>query len=142
MKVLHQLQAMLITAGLGLLLFCSAGRVDACIEGLAWGMPLEQLTSHLGDTKQLKQESSRRYVARDVLLDRLPVSQATFEVDPKQGLTNLAYEFAIDDMTEVLAGLRAQHGPPLSTSLDHNSHNDVLRRLILHNALAATARGA
>ena len=84
MKVLHQLQAMLITAGLGLLLFCSAGRVDACIEGLAWGMPLEQLTSHLGETKQLKQESSRRYVARDVLLDRLPVSQATFEVDPKQ----------------------------------------------------------
>ena len=126
MKVLHQLQTLLITAVLGLLLFCSAGRVDACIEGLAWGMPLEQLTSHLGETKQLKQESSRRYVARDVLLDRLPVSQATFEVDPKQGLTNLAYEFVIDDMTEVLAGLRARHGQPLSTNLEYTSHNQQI----------------
>ena len=44
MKVLHQLQTLLITARLGLLLFCSADRVDACVEGLAWGMPLEQVT--------------------------------------------------------------------------------------------------
>ena len=57
-------------------------------------------------------------------MDRLLASQATFEVDPDKWLTNLAHEFAIDDMSEVLAGLRAQHGPPLSTSLDHNSQND------------------
>ena len=49
-------------------------------------------------------------------MDRLPVSQATFEVDPEKGLKNLAYEFAIDAMTEVLAGLRstwatAEHKP-------------------------------
>lgn len=37
---------------------------------------------------------------------------------------HLAYEFAIDDMTEVLAGLRARHGQPLSTNLENNSYND------------------
>ena len=124
MKVLHQVQNLLITACLGLLLFCSAGRVDACVEGLAWGMPLEQVAIHLGEGQVVNEEQAGRYVKRHVFLDRLPVSQATFEVDPEKGLTNLAYEFAIDDMTEVLAGLRAQHGPPLSTSLDHESHND------------------
>ena len=123
-KVLRQLQNLLITAFLGLLLVCGAGRVDACVEGLARGMPFAQVAIHLGEGQVLGQEQAGRYVKRNVFLDRLPVSQATFEVDPEQGLTNLAYEFAIDDMTEVLAGLRAQHGPPLSTSLDHASHND------------------
>lgn len=124
MKVVHQVQNLLITTCLGLLLFCSAGRLDACVEGLAWGMPFEQVAIHLGEGHVVNEGQAGRYVKRDVFLDRLPVSQATFEVDPEKGLTNLAYEFAIDDMTEVLAGLRAQHGPPLSTSLDHKSHND------------------
>ena len=124
MKVLHQLQNLLITAGLGLLLFCSAGRVDACVEGLAWGMRLEQVTTHLGEGQAVNEQHSGRYVIRDKFLDKLPVSKAIFEVDPEKGLTNLAYEFAIVDMTEVLAGLRARHGPPLSTSLDHDTHND------------------
>ena len=124
MKVSPQLQNLLIAACLGLMLMCSAGRVDACDEGLAWGMPLEQVTTHLGEGQAVNEKQTGRYVTRDVFLDRLPVSQATFEVDPEKGLTNLAYEFAIDDMTEVLAGLRAKHGPPLSTSLDHDSHND------------------
>ena len=124
MKVSPQLQNLLIAACLGLMLMCSAGRVDACVEGLAWGMPFEQVAIHLGEGQVVKEEQAGRYVKRDVFLDRLPVSQATFEVDLEKGLTNLAYEFAIDDMTEVLAGLRAQHGPPLSTSLDHESHND------------------
>ena len=124
MKVLHQVQNLLITACLGLLFFGSADRVDACVEGLAWGMPFEQVTAHLGEGQAVSGQKTGRYVKRNVFLDRLPVSQATFEVDPEKGLTNLAYEFAIDDMTEVLAGLRAQHGPPLSTSLDHDSHND------------------
>ena len=109
-----------------LVVFLHGNPASACVEGLAWGMPLEQLTSHLGDGQQLTQESSGRYIARDVLLDRLPVSQAIFEVDSEQGLTNLAYEFAIDDMTEVLAGLRARHGQPLSTNVEHNSRNEQI----------------
>ena len=120
------MRSLLIALMAVVVVFLHGTPASACVEGLAWGMPLEQLTSHLGDTKELKQESSRRYVARGVLLDRLPVSQATFEVDPKQGLTNLAYEFAIDDMTEVLAGLRARHGQPLSTNLEHTSHNQQI----------------
>ena len=37
---------------------------------------------------------------------------------------HLAYEFRIYDMTEVLEGLRARLGPPLSTSFDDDTCND------------------
>ena len=120
------MRSLLIALIAVVVVFLHGTPASACVEGLAWGMPLEQLTSHLGDGQQLTQESSGRYIARDVLLDRLPVSQAIFEVDPEQGLTNLAYEFAIDDMTEVLAGLRARHGQPLSTNVEHNSRNEQI----------------
>ena len=120
------MRSLLIALIAVVVVFLHGTPASACVEGLAWGMPLEQLTSHLGDGQQLTQESSGRYVARDVLLDRLPVSQAIFEVDSEQGLTNLAYEFAIDDMTEVLAGLRARHGQPLSTNVEHNSRNEQI----------------
>ena len=36
---------------------------------------------------------------------------------------HLAYEFRIYDMTEVLEGLRARLGPPLSTSFDDDTCN-------------------
>ena len=49
MTVLQQLQNLLIAACLGLVLFCSPGRVEACVEGLAWGMPFEQVAIHLGE---------------------------------------------------------------------------------------------
>ena len=124
MTVLRWIQTLLIPTGLALLLFCSAGTASACVEGLTWGMPLEQVTTHLGESHTVNHEPAGRYMARNVLLDRLPVSQAIFDVDPERGLTNLAYEFAIDDMTEVLAGLRARYGPPLSTSLEYDSPND------------------
>ena len=52
-------------------------------------------------------------------MDRLPASQATFEVDPDKGLTNLAHEFAIDDMSEVLAGLRAQQPQRPGLGVEH-----------------------
>ena len=126
MTLLRWLQNLLIPSALGLLLFCGAGPVNACVEGLVWGMPLEQVTAHLGEGQSVNEQQSGRYITRDVLLDRLPVSQVTFEVDATKGLTKLAYEFAIDDMTEVLAGLRARHGPPLSTSLDLHNRNDQL----------------
>ena len=126
MTLLRWLQNLLIPSALGLLLFCGAGPVNACVEGLVWGMPLEQVTAHLGEGQAVNEQQSGRYVTRDVLLDRLPVSQVTFEVDATKGLTKLAYEFSINDMTEVLAGLRARHGPPLRTSLDHHNRNDQL----------------
>ncbi len=62
-------QKLLFSAAMALLLFCSAGRVEACVEGLAWGMPLEKVTNHLGDGQPIHRDQSGRYVARDVLLD-------------------------------------------------------------------------
>ena len=56
----------------------------------------------------------------------LPVSRVTFELSQTQGLQSLAYEFAIDDMTEVLAGLRARHGSPLSTSIEEADSSDQI----------------
>ena len=89
-------------------------------------MPLEKVTTHLGESHPVNHESAGRYIARNMLLDRLPVSKATSDVDPERGLTNLAYEFAINDMTEVLAGLRARHGQPLSTNVERRSHNEQI----------------
>jgi hypothetical protein len=43
------------------------------------------------------------------MLDCLPVSQVTFDLTPDAGLQSLAYEFAVNDMIEVLAGLRARN---------------------------------
>ena len=50
----------------------------------------------------------------------------SFDLDPQNGLSSLAYEFALDDMTEVLAGLRARHGSPLSTSVEAGDRNDQI----------------
>ena len=51
-------------------------------------------------------------------------SPGSLELSQSQGLQWLAYEFAIDYMTEVLAGLRARHGSPLSTSIEEANRND------------------
>ena len=99
---------------------------SACVEGLAWGMPLEQVHSHLGPVQPIGDQTQHRFEAHDVLLDRLPVSRVTFELSQTKGLQWLAYEFAIEDMTEVLAGLRARHGSPLSTSIDEADSSDQI----------------
>ncbi|AII49138.1 hypothetical protein KR52_08285 [Synechococcus sp. KORDI-52] len=99
---------------------------SACVEGLAWGMPLEQVHAHLGQAKPIGAQPQVRFEAHDVLLDRLPVSRVTFELSQHKGLQWLAYEFSMDDMTEVLAGLRARHGAPLSTSIEETDHNDQI----------------
>ncbi len=124
MRLVALLGRALISACLGVFLLAAPSAVHACVEGLAWGMPLEQVRSHLGSNQCVSEDQAGRLIASNVLLDRLPVSKAIFEVDPDEGLTHLAYEFSIDDMTEVLAGLRARHGRPLSTTFEHDRHND------------------
>ena len=42
MKGLRWVQNLLIGAGMALLLLGGIGTAEACVEGLAWGMPLEQ----------------------------------------------------------------------------------------------------
>ena len=124
MRLIGWLQGALISACFAVLLLGAPLAAHACVEGLVWGMPLDQVRSHLGANQHVSEDQAGRFVASNVLLDRLPVSQATFEVDPEQGLTHLAYQFSIDDMTEVLAGLRARHGSPLSTNVEHDRHTD------------------
>ena len=127
MKGMGWLHHLLLSTALAvLLLIANAAPVNACVEGLAWGMRIDQVQAHLGDSQPVNSVASGRYVSRKVLLDRLPVERATFEMDQELGLKQLAYEFAIDDMTEVLAGLRARHGQPLSTNLEHDNINEQI----------------
>jgi len=68
----------------------------------------------------------QRLIARNVHLDQLPVPQLTLDMNEQGGLESLAYEFSMDDMTEVLAGLSARHGKPISTSIKEDSYEDQL----------------
>ena len=99
---------------------------SACVEGLAWGMPLEQVHTHLGPVHPIGDRTQHRFEAHDVHLDRLPVSRVKFELSQSRGLRWLAYEFTIDNMTEVLGGLRASHASPLSTSIEEANRNDQI----------------
>lgn len=114
------------------LLFCMAFNLTAmpsvaCVEGLSWGMPLNQVQSHLGETQPVRDDKHPlRFTAHDVLLDQLPVSRITFELDKLDGLRSLAYEFEMDDMPEVLAGLQARHGQPLSTTMEAKNHSQQI----------------
>lgn len=94
---------------------------EACIEGLAWGMPLDEVVMHLGETHQSVPDQPHRYTSNHVQLDQIHVPRVTFEVTPRDGLKTLAYEFVVDDMTEVLASLRARHGQPLMTTVDEGA---------------------
>ena len=120
------MRALLIALMAVVVVFLHGTPASACVEGLAWGMPLEQVNAHLGPVQTIGDRAQDRFEAHDVLLDRLPVSRVTFELSQTQGLQWLAYEFAIDDMTEVLAGLRARHGAPLSTSIEEADRNDQI----------------
>ena len=62
-------------------------------------MPLNQVQLHLGESLPVKDvKNPLRFTASDVLLDQLPVSRVTFELDKLNGLRSLAYEFSMDDM--------------------------------------------
>ena len=117
--MLNRLQVILLGLLITLMISSGGQPVSACVEGLNWGMTLDQVQAHLGESRPLTIDQPNRFIARDVLLDRLPVSRVTFDLDRASGLQGLAYEFAMDDMTEVLAGLRSRHGQPLSTDLEN-----------------------
>ena len=49
MKGLGWLHHLLVSTALAvLMLIFSTAPVDACVEGLAWGMPIDQVQAHLG----------------------------------------------------------------------------------------------
>ena len=107
-------------------LFLVGTPASTCMEGLAWGMPLEQVHTHLGPVQPIGDQAQHRFEAHDVRLDRLPVSWVTFKLSQGNGFKWLAYGFAIDDMTKVLAGLQARHGSSLSTNIEEAYRNDQI----------------
>ena len=98
----------------------------ACVEGLAWGMPQAEINDHLHGAIRQEDLNHQRLIARNVYLDQLPVPQLTLDMNEQGGLESLAYEFSMDDMTEVLAGLSARHGKPISTSIKDAHYEDQL----------------
>ena len=101
-------------------------KASACVEGLAWGMPQAEINDHLNGAIRQEGLNQQRLIARNIYLDQLPVPQLTLDMNEQGGLESLAYEFSMDDMTEVLAGLSARHGKPISTSIKDNSYEDQL----------------
>ena len=101
-------------------------KASACVEGLAWGMPQAEINEHLNGAIRQEGLNQQRLIARNIHLDQLPVPQLTLDMNEQGGHESLAYEFSMDDMTEVLAGLRARHGKPISTSIKDNSYEDQL----------------
>ena len=108
------------------ILYLGASQVSACVEGLEWGMTLDQVTAHLGATRQADPDQPQKYQALNARLDEIPVIQSTFELTPETGLRTLAYEFEVSDMTEVLAGLRHRYGQPLSMNIEDRQVNQQL----------------
>ena len=101
-------------------------KASACVEGLAWGMPQAEINDHLNGAIRQEGLNQQRLIARNIYLDQLPVPQLTLDMNEQGGLESLAYEFSMDDMTEVLAGLRARHGKPISTSIQEADYEDQL----------------
>ena len=138
---LHNLVISLVAA---LLILMAGQPAQACVEGLDWGMSLDQVSSQLGAVHHTSADQPQRYVVNHGHLDQIPVSKLSFELDPVKGLQSLAYQFDVNDMTEVLAGLRAKHGQLLSTSIEDrqqkkqvwvwNTVNDLITAIQSHSS--------
>ena len=83
--MLKRLQAAVISLIASLIILWGIQPVEACVEGLAWGMPLDQVHAHLGEVHQANTTHPDRFIARNVMLNRLPVSQVTFDLTPDAG---------------------------------------------------------
>ena len=94
--------------------------VDACVEGLRWGMDLPNVESHLGVSLiPIKEKINQNlFEVKDIQISGLPVEALRVRIEKEDGLKQLAYEIDNENMTEVLAGLRYRFGPPVGTSVD------------------------
>ncbi len=94
--------------------------VDACVEGLKWGMDLSNVETHLGVSLiPIKEETNQNlFEVKDIQISGLPVDVLRVRIEEEAGLKQLVYEIDNDNMTEVLAGLRYRFGPPVGTSID------------------------
>ena len=94
--------------------------VDACVEGLRWGMDLPNVESHLGVSLiPIKEKINQNlFEVKDIQISGLPVEALRVRIEKEDGLRQLAYEINNENMTEVLAGLRYRFGPPVGTNAD------------------------
>ena len=94
--------------------------VDACVEGLKWGMDLSNVETHLGVSLiPIKEKTNQNlFEVKDIQISGLPVEALRVRIDKEVGLRQLAYEIDNENMTEVLAGLRYRFGSPVGTNVD------------------------
>ena len=94
--------------------------VDACVEGLKWGMDLQNVETHLGVSLiPIKEKTNQNlFEVKDIQISGLPVEALRVRIEKEAGLRQLAYEIDKENMTEVLAGLRYRFGSPVGTNVD------------------------
>ena len=94
--------------------------VDACVEGLRWGMDLPNVEHHLGVSLiPIKEKTNQNlFEVKDIQISGLPVEALRVRIEKEAGLRQLAYEIDNENMTEVLAGLRYRFGSPVGTNVD------------------------
>ena len=94
--------------------------VDACVEGLKWGMDLSNVETHLGVSLiPIKEKTNQNlFEVKDIQISGLPVEALRVRIEKEAGLRQLAYEIDNENMTEVLAGLRYRFGFPVGTNVD------------------------
>ncbi len=94
--------------------------VDACIDGLKWGMDLSSVETHLGVSLiSIKEKTNQNlFEVQDFQISGLPVEALRLRIEKGAGLKQLAYEIDKENMTEVLAGLRYRFGSPVATNVD------------------------
>ena len=94
--------------------------VDACVEGLKWGMDLSNVETHLGVSLiPIKEKTNQNlFEVKDIQISGLPVEALRVRIEKEAGLRQLAYEIDNENMTEVLAGLRYRFGSPVGTTVD------------------------
>jgi hypothetical protein len=108
--------------------------VDACVEGLRWGMDLPNVESHLGVSLiPIKEKINQNlFEVKDIQISGLPVEALRVRIEKEDGLRQLAYEINNENMTEVLAGLRYRFGPPVGTNADIEEEGDYQQQWIWH----------
>ena len=106
--------------------------VDACVEGLKWGMDLSSVETHLGVSLiPIKEKINQNlFEVKDIQISGLPVVALRVRIEKEEGLRQLAYEIDNENMIEVLAGLRYRFGPPVGTNVD--AEGDSQQQWIWH----------
>ena len=108
--------------------------VNACVEGLKWGMDLSNVETHLGVSLiPLGNKTNQNlFEVKDIQISGLPVEALRVRIKKESGLKQLIYEIDNENMIEVLAGLRYRFGPPVETNVDVEGGSSSQQQWIWH----------